>query len=88
MKTCPHCLNPHAETPEEWVRLFQSPDAEPCPCVEATCGHYLCEEMDDLPPCPAEGCGRCASCCPCICERCRTPYHGMDECMTCLTTSV
>jgi hypothetical protein len=85
METCEHCLNPQAETAEELDRLEDSPDAEPCPCITATCGHRLCAELDDHPPC--EVCGLCEACCPCVCERCGAPYRARDECWACVAKS-
>src|SRR5919109_3435675 len=78
MQTCAHCLNPIADSPEQYDALDASPDAEPCPCLEAACGHRLCAELGDCPPCPS--CSRCANCCPCLCEVCGTALHASEMC--------
>jgi hypothetical protein len=68
METCPHCLNPMPTTEAQFDALDRSADSAPCECLEAACGHLLCDEMDDEPSC--EGCVRCEACCACTCEHC------------------
>lgn len=86
MKTCSHCLNPIPETAAQLAALEQSPDAEPCSCITARCGHRLCCEMDDHADCT--DCGKCEVCCGCRCEDCGALVHANTECLECLMVAV
>jgi hypothetical protein len=85
MTTCPHCEHHIAETDAEWAQITKNREALHCPCIEAACGHRLCEEMGDLPPCA--WCGRCEHCCPCCCPICQSALQAMEECLACQAKS-
>ena len=85
LATCPHCLNGLATTEDQYAALEASPDTEPCPCIDTACGHRLCAEMDDHPPCAS--CDRCAACCPCTCETCGTALHACEDCFPCVAAN-
>jgi hypothetical protein len=51
---CIHCHQANGST---------RTDADGCQCIEATCGHIIGPDTDDLPPCEVEG--FCEHCCTC-----------------------
>jgi hypothetical protein len=82
MLTCEHCLNPVPQSAAEAELLARNVDVDACPCIEAACGHWLCEEMDNHPPCVQ--CDRCEECCACLCERCGRPLFANEDCLRCV----
>jgi hypothetical protein len=82
MTTCSHCLNYIPQTEEEIETVTCNAEAEFCPCITADCGHRLCSELNDHPPCSA--CGQCECCCLCVCDICGQAFRADEECMTCV----
>jgi hypothetical protein len=85
MTTCPHCTHLIAQTATERAIIERNVEAELCPCVLAACGHRLCEEMNDMPPCDDEG--LCEQCCHCCCPICQSALQAMEECCACQAKS-
>ena len=78
---CPHCGGECPTHLKDVYAVLRNTEAHICPCIEVACGHLLCEEMNDTPPCPI--CDRCDACCRCSCPRCGTAVHAAEECPAC-----